>query len=170
MSDPLFPPHRYLVSNLIFVMGAFLVRCAGCIWNDIGHQDLDRKISRTRNRPMDRNAISTTRAPIFNLVQLAAGLYLVGLFYTTPCVYYRIPSMLLTAFYPFARRFTYNSQLVLGCEFSWRAIMAFPAMELDFWDWRKIIFAAGHLFVFCIAWTRFSIPFMPRKMSKTRSK
>lgn len=152
-TKPLIPPTRLLAINLIFLVGSFLVRCAGCTWNDIVDQEIDRKVSRTRLRPMARKAISTFSALVFTIAQVTIGLCLVALLLPIPCLYYSIPSIFLTALYPYAKRFTHYPQLILGCVFSWGVILAFPALEVDLWSSSNTTTAAGYLFLSCIAWT-----------------
>ncbi|MCJ1433767.1 Para-hydroxybenzoate--polyprenyltransferase, mitochondrial precursor (PHB:polyprenyltransferase) [Xylographa pallens] len=153
LSDPVIPLPRLLQINLILVLGCFLVRCAGCTWNDIVDQDIDRQVSRTRNRPLARQAISTPAALTFTLVQVLLGLGLVWLLLPLPCLYYSVPSMILTGLYPFAKRFTYYPQLVLGCVFSWGVILAFPAFDIDLYSNPQAMKAALSLYFSCIAWT-----------------
>ena len=153
ISEPIISTNRLLIVNLVFLIGSFLVRCAGCTWNDIIDQDFDRKVSRTRLRPMARRAISTSNALIFLIVQVLIGLTLILALLPRLCLYYSIPSILSTGLYPYAKRFTHYPQLVLGCVFSWGVVMAFPAFDFDLWSSTKAMTAAGYLFLSCIAWT-----------------
>ncbi|KAL8708832.1 MAG: hypothetical protein Q9225_007539 [Loekoesia sp. 1 TL-2023] len=155
ISDPIVPPQRLMSTNLVFILGCFLVRSAGCAWNDIIDQDIDRKVSRTRNRPLARRAISTAAALTFTVVQVVIGLGLIVLLLPFPCLYYSVPSTFLTALYPFAKRFTYYPQLILGCVFSWGVIIAFPALQIDLVASSdpKALRAALLLYLSCIAWT-----------------
>ena len=147
-------PKQFLFTNLVFILGSFLVRCAGCIWNDIVDQDLDRHVSRTQLRPMARRAKPTSHAFIFTVAQFFPGLWSVYLLLPMTCLTYCIPSILLTALYPFAKRFTYYPQVVLGFVFSWGVIMAFPALGIDLLaSSMKTMAAVGSLYVSCVAWT-----------------
>ena len=148
------PPIRLLTVNLIFLLGCFLVRCVGCTWNDIVDQDADRKVSRTRLRPMARGAVPTFHAVIFAVAQVLLGLILLWVLLPRRCLYYSCPSMLGTAIYPFGKRFTHYPQLILGCVFSWGVVMAFPALDLAVvLSTRQTSAAAACLFVSCVAWT-----------------
>ena len=80
------PPARLLVVNLIFLVGSFLVRCAGCTWNDIVDQEFDRKVSRTQLRPIARRAITTFNALFFTVAQVLIGLALVVLLLPLQCL------------------------------------------------------------------------------------
>ena len=153
ISEPTIRPTRLLIANLIFLIGSFMVRCAGCTWNDIVDQDLDRNVSRTRLRPLARRAISTSKALVFTVLQVSIGLVLVWVILPRPCLSYSVPSILLTGLYPYGKRFTHYPQLILGCVFSWGVIMAFPALEIDLISSPKYRTAAGYLYLSCIAWT-----------------
>jgi len=153
VSQPVTQPFRLLRINLVFILGSLLVRCAGCSWNDIVDQDIDRKVSRTRNRPLARRAISTSAALSFTVVQVILGLGLVWLLLPLPCMYYSVPSIFGTALFPFAKRFTYYPQLVLGSVFSWGVILAFPALEVELSSHSQAMKAMASLYLSCIAWT-----------------
>ena len=147
------PPTRFFSINLIFLVGCFTVRCAGCTWNDIVDQDLDRKVSRTRLRPIARRAISTPEALVFVCVQVLVGLILCSLVLPIPCLYHSIPSILLTGLYPYGKRFTNYPQIILGLVFSWGVILAFPALELDLFSSSETFTAAASFFLSCVTWT-----------------
>ena len=153
ISEPLIPPTRVLAVNLKFFLGSFLVRCAGCSWNDIVDQDLDREVERTRHRPMARGAIGTFAAVVFTLCQVLIGLGLVCFLLPTSCLGHSVPSILLTGLYPYGKRFTYYPQLILGMVFSWGVIMAFPAFDMDLFASLESITVSGSLFLSCTAWT-----------------
>ena len=153
ISEPMIPPTRLLRVNIIFLIGSFLVRCAGCTWNDIVDQDLDRKVIRTRLRPLARRDIPTSKALVFTFIQVLIGLVLVWVLLPIACLYYSVPSILLTGLYPYGKRFTYYPQLILGCVFSWGVVMAFPALNVDLISNPESLSAAGCLYLSCIAWT-----------------
>ena len=153
ISKPLISPTRFIIVNFIFLLGSLMVRCAGCTWNDIVDQDLDRKVSRTQRRPMARRAISTSSAFIFTVFQIMLGLGVLKLLLPRQCLYYSVPSILLTGLYPYGKRFTNYPQLILGCVFSWGVIMAFPAFDLDFPSSLDGRAAVTCLYLSCIAWT-----------------
>lgn len=152
-SDPPTPPRELLRTNLILVLGCFLVRCAGCTWNDIVDQDVDRQVARTRHRPLARRAVSTSSAILSTIAQVVFGLLLVKLLLPQPCLYYSIPSILLTGLYPYGKRFTFYPQIILGSVFSWGVVLAFPAMGMDITAKDSTMMAVASLYVSCIAWT-----------------
>lgn len=147
------PPTRLLKTNAIFLLGSFLVRCAGCSWNDIVDQDIDRRVERTAARPLARRAISTSNALLFTIAQVVIGLTLVILLLPFRCLYYSIPSIFGTGLYPYGKRFTHYPQLILGCVFSWGVVMALPALDIDLSSNDRARDAAACLFLSCVAWT-----------------
>lgn len=153
VSDPMVGSIDLLKVNLILLVGSFLVRCVGCSWNDIVDQDFDRKVLRTRLRPLARRAIATPEALAFTTFQVLIGLVLVVLLLPVECLYYSIPSILLTGLYPYGKRFTNFPQVILGCVSSWGVVMAFPALELDIMSSAAAMKASGCLFLSCISWT-----------------
>ena len=153
ISKPMIEPARLLIVNLIFLLGSFMVRCAGCTWNDIVDQDVDRKVSRTRLRPLARKAVTTSKAAAFTFIQTSIGLVLVWMLLPTLCLYYSIPSIFLTGLYPYGKRFTHYPQIILGSVFSWGVVMAFPAFNMDLTSSLQSLTAAGCLYLSCIAWT-----------------
>jgi 4-hydroxybenzoate polyprenyltransferase len=145
-------PSQVLTTSLLFLTGAFIMRGAGCTVNDLWDRNLDPYVARTRYRPIARGAIPPHSALIFAGVQMLAGL---GLLLQLPisCLYYGIPSLLLVATYPLAKRVTHYPQFVLGLTFSWGAIMGFPALGVDLLADSEALKAVGLLYTSCIAWT-----------------
>ena len=137
---------------LLFLSGALVMRGAGCTINDLWDRNLDPHVRRTRLRPIARGAISPFQATVFSGVQLAAGLGILFQF-PTVCLWYGIPSLLLVATYPLAKRITYYPQLVLGFTFSWGAIMGFPALGIDLVSDPAALKAVAALYGSCISWT-----------------
>lgn len=152
MADAVTPPTHLLTVNLTFLLGSFMVRSAGCTWNDLVDRDVDRKISRTRLRPIARGAVSRVGAFSYAAFQVSLGLLLVHRLLPRPCLFYSIPSIFLTALYPFAKRVTYYPQVVLGSVFSWGAIMAFPSLGLDLLSSPIRMAAVGSLYASSIVW------------------
>ena len=106
--------------------GAFLMRGAGCTWNDITDRDFDAKVSRTRSRPIPSGQVSVRQAVGWMAVQ--ALLAAVILFtYNTLAIGLGVASLALVAIYPFAKRFTWWPQVFLGLAFNWGAVLAWAA-------------------------------------------
>ncbi len=110
----------------LFFVGAFVMRGAGCTWNDIVDRDLDARVERTRSRPIPSGQVSVTQAAAFLLAQALVGL-LVLLQFNAFTVIIGIASLAVVAIYPFMKRITYWPQIVLGLAFSWGALMGWPA-------------------------------------------
>ena len=148
-------PSRLLDTNERLLFGCFLVRSLGCAWNDIIDQDLDRRVARTRSRPIARGAISTSRALAFVAFQLLVGAIISLFLLPSKCLMLGVPSIILTAIYPFSKRFTYYPQFLLGLVFSWGIVIASPAMEpsKSTADWNAAPVARGYLYAACVAWT-----------------
>ena len=107
---------------LLFLVGAFAMRGAGCTWNDIVDRDLDAKVERTRSRPIPSGQVSVAAAAAFLVLQALVGLAVL-LQFNAFAVGTGIASLAIVAVYPFMKRFTYWPQIVLGLAFSWGALM-----------------------------------------------
>ena len=116
---------------LWFLLGAFAMRSAGCVYNDIVDRDLDLQVERTRLRPLASGRVSLRAA-----WALAIGLSLVGL-----VVLLQLPrvaqvvaliSLVPVAAYPFMKRITWWPQAWLGLVFSWGALVGWPAVTGEF--------------------------------------
>jgi 4-hydroxybenzoate polyprenyltransferase len=110
----------------LFLVGAFVMRGAGCTWNDIVDRDLDARVERTRSRPIPSGQITVARAWAFLLLQAVVGLAVL-LQFNLFTVMLGIASLAVVAIYPFMKRFTYWPQTVLGLAFSWGALMGWAA-------------------------------------------
>ena len=107
-------------------IGAFLMRGAGCTWNDITDRDIDRAVERTKSRPIPAGQVSLRQAVIWMVIQaLLASLILFS--FHRAAIYLGILSLLPVAIYPFAKRFTWWPQVFLGIAFNWGILLAFAA-------------------------------------------
>jgi 4-hydroxybenzoate polyprenyltransferase len=111
---------------LLFFIGAFAMRGAGCTWNDIVDRDLDGRVERTRSRPIPSGQVGLRGAATFLLVQALIGLAVL-LQFNRFTVFVGLASLVVVAIYPFMKRITYWPQIVLGLAFSWGALMGWPA-------------------------------------------
>jgi 4-hydroxybenzoate polyprenyltransferase len=109
---------------LLFLIGAFAMRGAGCTWNDITDRDLDAKVERTRSRPIPAGQVSVTQALAFLVLQALIGLAVL-LQFNRFAIFTGIASLIIVAVYPFMKRITWWPQVVLGLAFSWGALMGF---------------------------------------------
>src|SRR5688572_22095680 len=108
-------------------MGAFAMRSAGCVYNDIVDRDLDKKVERTRLRPLASGRVSLRAAWALTLSLCLVGLaVLLQLNRTAQLV--GLASLALVAAYPFMKRITWWPQAWLGLVFSWGALVGWPAV------------------------------------------
>jgi 4-hydroxybenzoate polyprenyltransferase len=113
---------------ILFFFGSVLMRSAGCIVNDIVDKDLDKKVKRTKTRPLAAGKISVKQSLFYVLVLcLLAFLILIQFNFLT--IFLGIGSMFLAFSYPFMKRITYWPQLFLGITFNWGIIMAWTAIN-----------------------------------------
>src|SRR6201987_956414 len=110
----------------LFFIGAFVMRGAGCTWNDITDRDLDAKGERTRSRPHPAGQVSVKQALVFLVAQALIGLAVL-LQFNRFAIATGVASLLIVAIYPFMKRITWWPQIVLGLAFSWGALMGFAA-------------------------------------------
>jgi 4-hydroxybenzoate polyprenyltransferase len=111
---------------LLFFVGAFAMRGAGCTWNDIVDRDLDARVERTRSRPIPSGQVTVAAAAAFLALQALVGLAVL-LQFNRFTIYVGFASLAVVAIYPFMKRITYWPQIVLGLAFSWGALMGWPA-------------------------------------------
>jgi 4-hydroxybenzoate polyprenyltransferase len=120
-----FPP---LATLLIFSLGVWLTRSAGCVINDYADRWLDPQVERTKSRPLATGAVAPREAlALFaGLMAVAFGLVLLTNRLT---VYLSVAAVFLAATYPFLKRYTYLPQVYLGIAFGWSIPMAFAAVQ-----------------------------------------
>ncbi|NQZ17031.1 4-hydroxybenzoate octaprenyltransferase [Idiomarina sp.] len=137
------PPLKIVV---IFLLGTFVMRSAGCVINDFADRNFDGHVRRTKQRPIPAGKISATEAIIgfFILLAIAFGLVLQ---LNTNTVMLSFLAAGVAALYPFCKRWTHLPQVVLGIAFSFGILMAFTALESSEW------FIAALLFIANIIWT-----------------
>ncbi|MGH6771444.1 MAG: 4-hydroxybenzoate octaprenyltransferase [Xanthobacteraceae bacterium] len=128
---------------ILFFIGAFAMRGAGCTWNDIVDRDLDGRVERTRSRPIPSGQVSVAAAAAFLAAQALVGLAVL-LQFNRFTVYLGLASLAVVAIYPFMKRITYWPQIVLGLAFSWGALMGWPA-AFGRLDWPAIVLYAGSI-------------------------
>ena len=129
-------------------LGAWLMRGAGCTWNDITDRDFDAAVARTASRPIPSGQVTVRGAAIWMCVQalIAFGILLT---FNTAAIGLGVGSLALVAIYPFAKRFTWWPQVFLGLAFNWGALLAWTAQTGSL-GWPPVfLYAAG------IVWTLF---------------
>jgi len=113
---------------VIFVLGTFLTRSAGCIVNDLADRKLDGAVARTNARPLVTGAV-TVREALVLFVALLLLAFILVLFTNALTIKLSIVAVMLASSYPFMKRYTHLPQLVLGAAFSWGIPMAFAAQR-----------------------------------------
>ncbi|HSP00974.1 MAG TPA: 4-hydroxybenzoate octaprenyltransferase [Thioalkalivibrio sp.] len=112
---------------IVFTLGVFMMRAAGCAINDFADRKVDRHVKRTKDRPLTSGRIEAWEA-----VALFAGLCLLAflmvvLFTNTLTLYLSFGGVVLAFVYPFMKRYTHLPQIFLGAAFSWAIPMAWAA-------------------------------------------
>src|SRR6056297_4184521 len=129
-------------------IGAFLMRGAGCTWNDITDRHIDGSVARTASRPIPSGQVTVTGALIWLAAQalIAFGILLT---FNLAAIALGVLALLPVAIYPFAKRFTWWPQVFLGLAFNWGALLAWAAHTGSLSLAPLALYAAG------IAWTLF---------------
>ena len=131
---------------ILFFVGSVLMRSAGCIFNDIVDRDYDKKVERTKNRPIASGQISVKRSLIYVLILCLLAFFVLIQFNLTT-ILFGMGSMIFAFSYPFMKRITYWPQLFLGLTFNWGIIMAWTAMG------NEVSFNIIILYISAIFWT-----------------
>jgi 4-hydroxybenzoate polyprenyltransferase len=117
----------YFKYLLLFFLGSVLMRSAGCIFNDIVDRDLDKKVERTKKRPIASGKISVFQSFIYIAI-LCLIAFIILLQFNLLTIILGMSSMLLAFAYPFMKRVTYWPQLFLGLTFNWGIIMGWKSI------------------------------------------
>jgi 4-hydroxybenzoate polyprenyltransferase len=107
-------------------IGAFLMRGAGCTWNDLADREIDASVARTRSRPLPSGQVTPAGAAAWGVAQSLLA-FLVLLSFGFPAVWWGVASLALVAVYPFAKRFTWWPQAFLGLAFNWGVLLLWVA-------------------------------------------
>ena len=117
----------YLKHIILFFLGSVLMRSAGCIVNDIVDKDFDKKILRTKSRPLAADKITVLNSLIY-VIALCLAALLILLQFNFLTIGLGLGSMFLAFSYPFMKRITYWPQLFLGLTFNWGIIMGWSSI------------------------------------------
>jgi 4-hydroxybenzoate polyprenyltransferase len=134
----------YFFYLLLLFLGSILMRSAGCIVNDIFDKDFDKKVSRTKNRPIASGKVSIKLASIYSCILCLVAL-LVLLNFNNFTIILALGSMPLAFTYPLMKRFTYWPQLFLGITFNYGLILGWTAIYSQI-EIVPIIFYLGAIF------------------------
>ena len=130
----------------LFLIGAIVMRGAGCTFNDIVDRNFDGKVERTRSRPIPSGQVSIVKAVVFLIVLCLIGLAVL-LQFNQMAIWLGVASLVLVIIYPFMKRFTYWPQVFLGLAFNWSVIVGWEAV------YGEISPAAIALYLGGILWT-----------------
>ena len=135
---------KYFWFLLLFLVGAILMRSAGCIINDIVDSDFDKKVERTKNRPIASGKISKIKA--FSYAMVLCGIaFLVLIQFNKFTILMALLSMPLAFTYPLMKRFTYWPQLFLGITFNYGLFLAWISITNEI-SIIPVIFYLGAIF------------------------
>ena len=145
-------PGGWQVQDLwIFVacaLGAFLMRGAGCTWNDISDRKFDADVARTRSRPIPSGQVTVFGAFLWMIVQALLALMIL-LTFNPFTIALGVAALVPVVIYPFAKRFTWWPQVFLGLAFNWGALLGWAAHTGSLATPPLLLYVAG------IAWTLF---------------
>ena len=131
---------------ILFFIGSVLMRSAGCIVNDIVDKDFDKKVERTKKRPLASGKISVKHS-LFYVFILCALAFLILIQFNFLTILLGMGSMIFAFSYPFMKRITYWPQLFLGITFNWGLVMAWAAVN------NNITIEIITLYISAIFWT-----------------
>ena len=130
----------------LFFAGSILMRSAGCIYNDIVDKEIDKKVERTKNRPLAAGKINLRNAWI--LILILCFLSLIILFqFNNKTILFGLSVIIIVLLYPFAKRFTYWPQLILGIVFNFGIILSWLSLNENFITGIILLYLSG------IMWT-----------------
>ena len=135
---------KFYFYSLLFLLGSMLMRSAGCIVNDIVDKNFDKKVERTKNRPIASGKVSVKSAIIYSFV-LCGLAFLVLINFNKFTILMALLSMPLAFTYPLMKRFTYWPQLFLGITFNYGLVLAWISINNSI-NLVPIIFYFGAIF------------------------
>ncbi|MEV8467123.1 4-hydroxybenzoate octaprenyltransferase [Fluviibacterium sp. DFM31] len=129
-------------------LGAWLMRGAGCTWNDITDREFDAAVARTQSRPIPSGQVSVRGAVVWMGLQALLA-FAILLTFNLNAILLGVASLALVAIYPFAKRFTWWPQVFLGLAFNWGALLAWTAHD------GRLGWPAVLLYLSGLVWTLF---------------
>ena len=136
--------NNYIFYSLLFLAGSILMRSAGCIVNDIADKNFDKKVERTKKRPIASGKVSIKLALIYSIA-LCGLAFLVLINFNKFTIYMALLSMPLAFTYPLMKRITYWPQLFLGITFNYGLVLAWISVSNDI-SLVSIVFYVGAIF------------------------
>jgi len=145
-----FPPWGTLI---IFTLGVFCMRSAGCVINDYADRNLDPQVKRTHDRPIAAGKV-TPREALYVFFALVALAFVLVLFTNKLTIELSFIGAFLAITYPFTKRYTYLPQVYLGAAFGWSIPMAFAAVKgADLAAFKTVLPLCGELYLANILWS-----------------
>ena len=135
---------KYFFYLILFFLGAVLMRSAGCIINDIADKDFDKKVTRTKNRPIASGEVSVKVGFIYSAI-LCVLAFLVLINFNMFTIILALGSMPLAFTYPLMKRFTYWPQLFLGVTFNYGLVLGWTSIYSEI-NLAPIVFYVGAIF------------------------
>ena len=129
-------------------LGAFLMRGAGCTWNDFTDRHFDAQVARTKSRPLPSGQVTPRQALIWMCVQALIA-FAILMTFPLPAILVGVVSLAPVAVYPFAKRFTWWPQVFLGIAFNWGVLVGFAAIDGGLGLGALLLYLSG------ISWTLF---------------
>jgi 4-hydroxybenzoate polyprenyltransferase len=129
-------------------LGAFLMRGAGCTWNDITDRDFDGSVARTASRPIPSGQVTMKQALVWAVIQSLIA-FCILITFPLQAILLGVIALVPVAIYPFAKRFTWWPQVFLGIAFNWGALLAWTAHT------GQLQWPAVYLYLAGMAWTLF---------------
>ena len=120
--------NNYFFFSLLFLAGSILMRSAGCIINDVVDKNFDKKVERTKNRPIASGKVTVRLALIYSII-LCGLAFLVLINFNKFTIYMALLSMPLAFTYPLMKRITYWPQLFLGITFNYGLVLAWISVS-----------------------------------------
>ena len=134
----------FIYHLFLFFCGSVLMRSAGCIVNDIVDEKIDKKVTRTKQRPIASGSLSKNLA-LFYIIVICLLAFLILIQFNLFTIYLGIFSMIFAFTYPFMKRFTYWPQLFLGFTFNWGIVMGWASIMVDL-SYLPILLYIGAIF------------------------
>ena len=120
--------NNFFFYGILFFLGSVLMRSAGCIVNDIADKNFDKKVERTKNRPIASEKVSIKLALLYTLI-LCFCAFLILINFNLLTIIFALASMPFAFSYPLMKRFTYWPQLFLGITFNYGLVLAWISIN-----------------------------------------
>ena len=133
--------------NTLFFFSAFIMRAAGCAWNDILDRNIDRMVERTKYRPIAAKTLSITEGLLFIIICLVFGLFTL-LFLPTKAIVICLISIPFIILYPLTKRITFFPQFCLGITFNIGILIGYTAISNEYFSLPSTLLYLG-----AICWT-----------------